>query len=231
MPLPSNIQSTLNDFFRTLSHVNSYTSIKSTGNKYELYVYSIVHRALSQNYTLVPVGLGSNKEFRFKCSPTPITNNFSYFKFEVRKNEIYGLRNGIEVKGHALEHEIDICVFRKDNFPNMHYPDSSELAVALECKHYEFATALKGEARKYLGTMSDLSVSSGMILKGPYEAGCMHLGHTFFRGFVTNVLSTTRPDLQDFLSNYALYPRFGILPGTIEESTLENDIAAYSSSW
>lgn len=129
-----------------------------------------------------------------------------------------------------MYHEVDISVFNRNDYNLGNYPDRLELVLGLECKYYFSASALKGEIRKYLGAMSDLS-AAGIITKGPYKAGCVHCGHTFFRGFVTNVDSTIREDLQDFVQSYNLYPKFGVVANSNEERNLINSIAQYSSKW
>jgi hypothetical protein len=64
-----------------------------------------------------------------------------------------------------------------------------------------------------------------------HRAGCVHFGYTFFCGFVTNVDSAIREDLQDFVQNYNLYPKFGVVATSNEERNLINSIAQYSSKW
>ena len=230
MALSVNLENAIKNFFSQLSAVNSYLPIKSNGNRYELYIYSLVHKALSANFKLIPQQLeaGTNK-FVFKCSPTFI-NNSSYFSFGVKDGKNYELRNGVEVLGHAMHHEVDISVFNRDNYHFGDYPDRLELKLGLECKYYSSANALKGEIRKYLGAMSDLSTYSEMT-KGPYKAGCIHFEHGFFRGFVTNINSSIRTDLQDFVQSYNLYPKFGVVAGSAEETNLNNSIIQFSLNW
>ncbi|SDE86819.1 hypothetical protein SAMN05216464_110118 [Mucilaginibacter pineti] len=230
MALPDNVQGSITAFFSALSAISTYTDVSSGGNKYELYVYSLVHKALSKNFELFPEGLSSAGEFKFKCSPTPISENFSYFTFIVPGRNLYELRNGIEVKGHAMEHEMDIAVFNRANFNHGEYPNHSDLALSLECKFYDSASALKGEVRKYLGAISDLSKFAEPIGL-PHLAGCMHLKHEFFKAFVTNVARSSRTDLQDFLSSYSLNPKFGISPGTTEEQSFKDEISSESLNW
>jgi hypothetical protein len=228
MALSISVDQAIDKFFAHLKGTSGYLPVKAPGNRYELFIYSLVHNALSKYHTLKPEGLSATGQFRFKASPTFINNSFSYFSFNGMSRTNYELRNGIEVKGHALEHEIDVCIFNKVH-PHGEYPLYSTLIFGLECKFYKDASSLKGEARKFLGAMSDLSADSDLI-KGPQPAGCAHFGFSFFRAFVTNVSSTRRTRLQDFLSSYHLYPKFGIEPGTGHTHSFSAAIENFASS-
>lgn len=151
--------------------------------------------------------------------------------FDFRANtHLFELRNGIEIKGHALEHEMDICILTTDRaLGYATYPMYSALKLAIECKFYSNANSLKGEARKFLGAISDLSSNAQPGSTG-LNAGCIHMGIDFFRSFATNVSSSLRPDIQHYLNTYTLYPKFGVLPGSAEERTLKNEIVSYSTS-
>ena len=232
MPLPPGVQQAARNYFSKLTSVNRYSNISSDGNKYELYVYCLTHQALSSNFRLSPQSLDGGNRFIFKCSPGPINISYSYFEFVDSKGNTCELRNGIEVQGYALDHEIDVCVFIKD--PGLGYnsrPNHTCLRLSLECKMYNKASGLKGEARKFLGAMSDFSSKAKMPHKGTKNVGSVHLGFSFFRSFVTNVSSNLRQDIQDFLAAYVLYPQFGVVPITVEELDFITRIEAHSATW
>lgn len=224
MALPVGVEKMTDDFFSKISSISSYASISNDGNKYELYIYTIAHKALSANFTLNPKGLNGSV-FKFRCSPGKVDNKYSYFSFGD-----YELRNGIEVIGHILEHEIDVCVIENPKALDLFRPDKDDLLLALECKSYSSASSLKGECRKNLGAISDLS-EKGQTLNGHVDVGCMHLGFSFHKVFVTNVPKTQGIKLQNFLRNYDLNPKFGVIPHSLAQNALNKEIRAVSSKW
>lgn len=230
MPIPVAITNAINNYLTALAGISTYCNISSDGNKYELYVYCLTHDALARNFTLVPQSLNGTI-FKFKCSPGPINNTYSYFEINATKG-IHELRNGIEIQGHSMYHEMDICILTSiTSWVNGNRPASINLMVALECKFYSNASGLKGEARKYLGAMVDLSRIPLVIPSFLRPVGIMNLNQSFFKAFVTNVSSALRNDIQNFISDYFLYPRFGVLPYTSEENDLVNAIQWHSSTW
>jgi hypothetical protein len=189
-----------------------------------------VVEALSGRVALIPSAVGSGGLFNFRCNRGLIDDWFSYFAGNTASGASFQIRNGIEVRGHNLAHEIDIGVFHDDgSLRQRRRPNRSTLQLVLECKFYKDANALKGEARKYLGLMSDLS--DGSIFTSHGQAGCVHLGLTFYKSFVTNVSASLRPDIQAFINAYNLWAKFGTLPGSGEEAVLIGQIQAYSRRW
>ncbi len=232
MPIPVSVTTAIRNYFSTMTSISSRSQIKSDGNKYELYVYCLTYEALSRNFTLTVRSLDGVGKFKFKCGTGPINNAYSYFEFSDIKGNVYELRNGIDLIGHVLEHEIDICVLIHDlNMGYANYPSHHCLKIALECKLYSNPNNLKGEARKYLGLMTDMSSLAQLPPNGIRNVGCVHLDFNFFRSFVTNVKSNQRQDIQDFLSAYILYPQFGVMPFTLEEQDFLDRIENYSSNW
>ncbi len=232
MAIPVNVTTAIRNYFSAMSSISSRSQIKSDGNKYELYVYCLTHDALSRNFTLTVRSLDRNGKFKFKCGTGRINNAYSYFEFRGFNGNDYELRNGIDIRGHMLEHEIDVCVLIKDS--SMGYsldPRHNCLKLALECKLYSNPNNLKGEARKFLGLMSDLSRIGLVTSSSSMVAGCVHFNFDFFRSFVTNIKSNIRQDIQDFLSAYTLYPQFGVLPVTFEERDFIDRIEDYSRRW
>lgn len=227
MPIPQNIQSAISTFFTGQTNIATHSNINQAGNVYELYVYTLVHDALSKNYALTPVSLSGN-QFRFKCSPGPINNSYSYFELST-SHGTYHLRNGIEVQGNQMYHEVDICVFKANSrMINGYRPAITELSLGLECKFYQSSSALKGEVRKYLGAMLDLA-SVFIRFANSHLVGCICLKAIFYKGFVTN--QSGRPDLLQYLNAYNLFPKFDINPNTTAENDLKNQIQKYSSMW
>lgn len=224
------MRAAIDDFFRTYTAINSVRRIASDGHTYELYVYCQVVEALSGRFPLIPSAVGSGGLFNFRCNPGPIDDSFSYFAGNAASGASYQIRNGIEVRGHNLAHEIDIGVFRNDgSLRQRRRPDRGTIRLALECKFYNDANGLKGEARKYLGLMSDLSDRTMSTSHG--QGGCVHLGFTFYKSFVTNVLASFRRDIQDFIDAYGLWAKFGVLPASREEAALITQIQSYSQRW
>jgi hypothetical protein len=223
------IQTAIRNYFAALATVTTYSNPSSNGNKYELYVYCLTHDGLSRNFTLTPKALAAGGSFLFKCSPGPINNSYSYFEFTTNKG-ICELRNGIEIQGHSMYHETDISVlFSGIPWITGNRPTALKLMLALECKFYSNASSLKGESRKYLGAMVDLC---RVPLAIPVSnTGIIHIGFSFFRSFVSNVSSASRTDIQTFISDYILFPRFGVVPAATEESNLVDAIERHSRGW
>ena len=230
MPIPPAMQTAIDGFFQTYTAIGSVRQIASDGHTYELYVYCQVVEALSGRFTLIPLALGPGGLFNFRCNRGPVDNSFNYFACTTAFGNSYQVRNGIEVQGHNLAHEIDVGVFHDDgSLRQRRRPNRNTLRLALECKFYKDANALKGEVRKYLGLMSDLSDRTMPTSHG--QGGCVHLGLSFYKSFVTNVLASLRPDIQAFINAYTLWAKFGILPGSGEEEALIRQIQAYSRRW
>lgn len=231
MAIPVGVTTAIRSYFSALRSISSWSNIKSDGNKYELYVYCLTHDALTRNFTLTVRSLDRGK-FKFKCGTGPINNYYSYFEFNDLNGNVYELRNGIDITGYALEHEVDVCVLIRDsNLGYSQYPSHHCLKMALECQLYSNPNNLKGEARKYLGLMSDMSSVAQVPPNSTTNVGCVHLGFNFFRSFVTNIPSNLRQDIQNFLSAYALYPQFGVMPMSLEELDFIDRIEDYSSKW
>ena len=198
------IQTAIRNYFAALATLTTYTNPSSNGNKYELYVYCLTHDGLLRNFTLTPKAIAAGGSFLFKCSPGPINNSYSYFEVNATKG-VHELRNGIEIQGHSMYHEMDICVLSVNSpWITGNRPTANNLMVAFECKFYTNASSLKGESRKYLGAMVDLC---RVPLAIPVvHTGIVHIGFSFFRSFVSNVSSTSRIDIQTFISDYVLLP-------------------------
>jgi hypothetical protein len=222
------IKTAIRNYFAALTNVSSNSNPKSTGNMYELYVYCLTHDGLSKNFTLTPKALDVGGRFKFKCSPGPINNSFSYFEIKANTGT-HELRNGIEIQGHSMYHEIDVCVLSVPRpWQTGDRPTSTNLMVAFECKYYSNANSLKGEVRKYLGVMIDL----GRYKLPPiFSVKSVTIGYSFFRSFVSNVSSSSRTDIQSFISDYCLFPRFGVVPAAVEENDLVVAIELHSNMW
>lgn len=231
MAIPGNIITAIDNFFTAYTSIANYNTINSDGNKYELYIYSLVHNGLQGTFALTPQNL-DGAIFKFKCSPGPINFDYSNFEFHSATKGRLELRNGIEYTGHKLEHEIDVSVQDAAHGGNHTRPINTSLLLGVECKFYSNSNSLKGEARKNLGAITDLTHHSHPLrhLRGA-AIGCLHCGIGFNVAFVTNRPTTERTDIQNFLNDYGLNSRFGILPGTVEERNFVQFITVTSAAW
>jgi len=204
-------------FFRRFA--SAQVSIpKSSGNVYELFVYTLVCRAIDKAGHTVQFLSPATGKFPFRSSPGRVSNNWGYCAFP-GKHGRYELRNGVEILGHSqMRHESDMAIFRvSPNYPNA-LGTQAELILTIECKHYATAAKLKAEARKNLGMVQDWSRTVHPSKRSSSPQGCIHCGLHFQPLFVTNVSSQLRPDIEGYLEAYDLEPCFGIAPYSQEAS-------------
>ncbi len=232
MPIPPVVATAINQFFTTLAPVTLGRVISGDGNKYELYVYSVVYKALKRRFPAITVqGLDAGGRFIFRCSPGIIRAGYSYFTFSNKKGQVFELRNGIEIHGHVMEHEMDVLVVEK-NIPG-YGPNPTTchaLRLALECKFYADNSSLKGEVRKFLGAMTDLSQTAQVIMESFPAAGEIHSGQAFFKSFITNKSAELNTRLERFVYAHGLWPLFDMLPTGVED-TLYDRVYRYSKLW
>ena len=207
MPLQDDLESTVNSLFGAYS-ASTLAIPSNKGNLYELYLYLLLCTHISHISGRLrfvnPTGI-----FRFRCSPGPINiRDFSYAEF-MKNSDVYELRNGIEIEGFNMHHELDIIIF-KGTQPNNLKPCHINTTIiwAIECKNHKEISSLKGESRKFLGAVTDLSASAHS------SAGCMHCGHSFEPFFATPVNATINNKTRIFLNSYGLNPEFDLRPYT-----------------
>lgn len=195
----------------------------TSGNLYELYVYTLVCEAVKQAGLHLQLHTSLPGEFHFRCSPGMLNSRFSYYSFVGHSGATYEIRNGIEVHGHSMmRHESDLCILRSPGANSQPVGQYSELVLTLECKCYASASSLKSEVRKNLGMVQDWSRSAHASQTKGTPQGCIHCGLGFIPLFVTNVRKNQRYDIQQYLETYDLGPRFGIIPRTSEAKSFTN---------
>lgn len=232
MALPAALVNSFRAYFRRYSGVSNSTIIKNDGNKYELYILGLAYEAIKRNHpAIVPQNLDSTGGFLLRCSPGKINQLFSYFSFNNSKGELFELRNGIEYKGQTVYHEVDVSVLKPSTRGNNYRPNHTDLQMALECKLYSNASSLKGEARKNMGAITDLSVNQHRSPSTGNTKGCLVCQIGFYSAFVTNIIPTNMSNAFKLLNNYDLNPNFGVLPNTASETILISSIANESLSW
>jgi hypothetical protein len=191
---------------------------KSSGHVYELWVYTLVCRAVGAAGFSVQFHTPVANSFPFRTSPGGVTNQYGYCSF-AGANGSYEIRNGVEIRGHSgMEHECDISIFRTPG-PNIATSGTaSDLVVAIECKHFASSSKLKGEVRKNLGMVQDWSAVSHPARTTGSPQGCVHCGLTFEPAFVTNQPVGARSDIFGYLATYDLQPSFGVVVGSAAEA-------------
>lgn len=216
MSLQKDLENSVQGLFKNYSQ-SPLTLPNNKGNLYELYLYLLIYQSLARvsNTRIINPGGG----FRFRCSPGKINNRtFSYVSF-TKNNRSYELRNGIEVIGINMFHEMDIIIFRgrqQDN--NRPSRNQRNIIWAIECKNHSKLNSLKGEVRKFLGAITDLS----LIDHG--SAGCIHCGVGFVPYFATPLNAKTTHRYRVYLNNYGLNPLFNLKPNSSEEQDFINSV-------
>ncbi len=185
----------------------------SDGNLYEALIFLSVLSALRTARLNPTLHNPPGREVRLRGSPGGPGPSYSYVSFTGTSGQYYQVWNGIEVTGHSgMSHEVDVGVFQVSHPGPMASVTLAELAVAIECKCYSSATALKPHSRTNLGMVTDLSKATHRAGTGRYQ-GCIHCGKGFEAAFVSNVPTGARRDIQDYLQLYELNPQFGVLTG------------------
>lgn len=188
------------------------------GNLYELYIFLL---AFDTIHGLNPAATikSPTTGFTFRCSPGKIENNkFSFAEFD-RNGVTYQLRNGIEVTGHNMYHEIDVGIYEGTQ-TNKSRPGRSILKLSIECKNHARLSSIKGESRKYLGCITDLTHATHGT------AGCIVCGIGFDASFATPLIVTSSNRYYKYLQSYTLNPMFDLAPGTSCESAFKRYITS-----
>ncbi len=210
----------LQQFFQRFPTVRRFIPPRSAGHLYECYVYTLICRgAASQKLTLRPTNL-IRRRFRFRASPGTLSSQYSWFEVD-KGNKTFEVQSGIEYVGHTpMYHEMDVSVLPQQTAHQNTRPAYSDLLISTECKLYDSNSGLKGEVRKHVGTVIDLSHTAHHLQsgKGTVPAGCIHCGLSFAPAFVTNQVA--RADLLGFLQAYGLNPVFETLPRAPGERAL-----------
>lgn len=219
MPLQKDLERSVNRIFSSFSS-SSVAIPSSKGTLYELYLFLISYQTIQGlNNTTRIVSPGGF--FKFRSSPGVIKNSqFTYITFT--KNGItYELRNGIEVNGYNMYHEIDIAIFSNRQTNNSR-PNKSNLLFSVECKNHAKISSLKGEVRKYLGCITDLASGNH---NG--NAGCLHCGIGIEPVFATPLNVLTNHDYYNYLINYGLNPKFSLKPNSNGETRYIQDLTNF----
>ncbi len=161
------------------------------------------------------VGPPGTRQFTFRRGPGQITSAipFSYAVLNFPGKTGLEVHLGIKVQGSSrMVHECDICVIREDEASRCRQrgriPRASAIELAIECKYYTSDTLL-GEARGYIGLVSDLveakdryfvtnipSSNEGLL------AYHKHLWHTNIYPLQIRRLTRLRGMLQSTFANY-----------------------------
>jgi len=180
------------------------------GNLYELYIFILLYRTIKQLNPTTSIQSPSSG-FAFRCNPGVIDNSrFSFITF-TKFDQIFEIRNGIQVIGHNMHHEIDVSIFSNTQANNSR-PQKTDLKLAIECKNHSTVSSLKGELRKYLGCITDLChVAHG-------SAGCIMCGVGFEACFATPLLPPGLSQGLTFLDSYGLNSGFDVKPHSSHET-------------
>ena len=183
---------------------SSLLPVTGKGNRYELYTYLCIAEVIKATASSFDIkNPGGGPTFQFKCSPTAVSNAYSYCIFQ-QNGRHYELRNGIEYEGHQMRHEIDIAISTK-LMPGT-YPHPRELRFAVECKYFADVNGLKGQLRGLVGGVLDLSPLD------PTRPDCLLIGAGFQSHFSCQHSTHKRPDFIDFLLSYRVTPLFNFHP-------------------
>jgi hypothetical protein len=202
-------QASLRRFFKTFSKATVGLP-KAEGNLYEAFVFlELCRQAQVSGFDVEMVSV--NGDYRVRASPGYFGGDFGYAILSAPGRKRYEIHNGIQFIGNSrMEHEADIVLVGEKQPQGTGQP--SALYVLIECKFYDSASRLKGEVRKAVGAVLDLSCSNHQS-KGGHVQGCIHCGCRFTPFFVTNIVSGRRPDIQTFLKTYEVDPMFGVFEG------------------
>lgn len=211
MPLQTDIENSIIGIFNNYIQ-NPLTLPSNKGNLYELYIFLLIYDTINRISLNGANIINPNNTFVYRCSPGLVSNGrFSYITF-TKNNQIYELRNGIEIIGINMYHEIDVLIFRNQQTNNNRpAKNKNEIVWAIECKNHSKISSLKGEVRKFLGAVTDLTQTNHSM------AGCIHCGIGFTPIFTTPLNSLTNLSYLVFLNNYSLNPIFNLKPNSIEE--------------
>jgi hypothetical protein len=222
MPLQADLEAKIKTIYATYS-ASSIAIPSNKGNVYELYVFLLTFDTISNlNPTTAIQSPGAS--FSFRCSPGKIDNSrFSYVTF-TKNGTDYELRNGIEVIGHNMYHEIDVSIFIGTQ-TDQKRPNQSALKLSVECKNHAKLGPLKGESRKYLGCITDLCNALHHA-----TAGCITCGIPFDAGFATPVSAPSSHKYYRYLNSYSLNPMFDLRPYTSTATDFINYITQIYNS-
>lgn len=220
MTIDQQIEDSIFNIFSSVT-TSTYNKPTNKGNVYELYLFILIYKTLkriSGNRTTInnPQGLSS---FIFRNSPGLISNNRFSYATVTKNGNLFELRNGIEIVGINMYHEMDLILFRNNQIDNSR-PDKSngEIVFVVECKNHGSISSLKGEVRKFLGAITDLADHNHS------GAGCLHCGVSPKPFFVTPLNAPTNHKYRTYASNYGLNPQFNLRPSTTEEQFFITEI-------
>jgi hypothetical protein len=155
----------------------SLTSISAASDLFEAYLFSLVLRAAQREGAAVSYenvdGDTSPSTFVFRTSPGNIasrTHPYTHAIISFPEKPDLEVHVGVKVSGSSgVLHECDVAVIsrgeardcRKRSVPGFWVtPRSSELVLAIECKFYAPSSSLLGQARSFIGLVSDLSAKT-----------------------------------------------------------------------
>jgi hypothetical protein len=196
----------LRQFFATFSAARVKLPA-AEGNLYETFVFlHLCQSARAAGFRVAMVSQGGT--YRVRASPGWFGGGFGFAVLQRKSGPVYELHNGIQFGGNSLmEHEADIVLVEAGQPPGTGVP--SELIAWVECKYYDSPSRLKGEVRKAIGAVLDLSCSTHASARG-FPQGCIHCGCRFHPFFVTNVDAGRRRDIERFLATYDVNPMFEV---------------------
>lgn len=166
----------LNEISLQLGHIiaPSLTSTSSTSDLFEAYLLILVLRAAEREGAGISYedvhGSSSPSTFVFRTSPGNIasrTHPYTHAIISFPHKPDLEAHVGVRVSGSSgVLHECDVAVISRDeardcrarSIPGFWVaPRSSKVILAIECKFYAPASSLLGEARSFIGLVSDLS--------------------------------------------------------------------------
>ena len=166
----------LNEISLQLGHAinSSLTATSDSSDLFEAYLLSLVLRAAERegaNISYEDVhGNSSPTTFVFRTSPGQIASRrhpYTHAIISFPDQSDLEAHVGVKVSGTSgVLHECDVAVLSRKEARECRYrsmpgywvaPRSSEILLATECKFYAPSSSLLGEARSFIGLVSDLS--------------------------------------------------------------------------
>ena len=166
----------LNEISLQLGHaINpSLTTASAPSDLFEAYLLSLVLRAAEREGAGISYenvhGNSSPTTFVFRTSPGQIASRrhpYTHAVISFPGKPDLEAHVGVKVSGTSgVLHECDVAVLSREEARECRYrsipgywvaPRSSEIVLAIECKFYAPSSSLLGEARSFIGLVSDLS--------------------------------------------------------------------------
>ncbi|MCB2411057.1 hypothetical protein [Hymenobacter lucidus] len=189
-------------------------SDRGKGNRYEIYLYLRLARLLKRQATTFAPVCKTPGTFLFNESPGTVNDKHSYFAFTHNKED-FELRNGVEFKGHSMNHEVDISISKP--LLTGTYGPLQDLRLAIECKYHGKKNNLKGQLRSLAGTVIDLNEYAHGWKSGLYFY-YYYYGISFYAFFASQHEVTDTNGYLSYLRNYGIGPLFNFHPSSSDRA-------------